>query len=285
MLPSYKTVIGVVLLSAVLFVMTGAGVVMPETYTRIGEMPEISRPMMQSMITDGAGEARFHILNLTRRAEELDKLRMLAVLEVDSSPADVAPILTTTKISAAPTTSSTIATTATPPTSLAAKPAAPETSAIASRVSAPERPDSETASTPDVVADSETVDPARPEARSTVSSAESEAAAKVAALPPSDDENASEVAPIGEVRLPRERPPGDTEPTARSESVVRAAPVARSTTAPRFARVTPVQRRVVVHRPRGRAPSQSADYGYAQQSYGSYQSNYYQSGYSYPSGR
>ncbi len=283
MLPSYKTVIGVVLLSAVLFVMTGAGVVMPETYTRIGEMPEISRPMMQSMITDGAGQARFHLLNLTRRAEELDKLRMLAALEVDSPLADAAPILTATKISAEPTTSSAIAPTATPPMSLAAKPAAPETSAIASRVSAPERTDS--VSTPDALADSESVGPARPAARGIVAATESEATPKVAALPSSDDASSSEVVPIGEVRLPRERPPGEAEPTVRSESVVRAAPVVRSTTAPRFARVTPVQRRAVVHRPRSRAPSQSADYGYAQQSYGSYQSNYYQSGYSYPSGR
>lgn len=285
MLPSYKTIIGVVLLSAVLFVMTGAGVVMPETYTRIGEMPEISRPMMQSMITDGAGEARFHLLNLTRRAGELDKLRLLAVLEVDSPPADATPILTTMKATAAPTTISTIAPAATPPMSLAAKSAVPETSAIASRVSEPKRTDSEAASTPEVTEDSEMVGPARPEARSTVSGVKSEATAKVAALPASDDENSSEVVPIGEVRLPRERPPGDAEPTVRSESIVRAAPVARPATAPRFARVTPVQRRVVAHRPRGRASSQSSDYGYAQQSYGSYQSNYYQSGYSYPSGR
>jgi hypothetical protein len=285
MLPSYKTVIGVVLLSAVLFVMTGAGVVMPETYTRIGEMPEISRPMMQGMITDGAGQARFHVLNLTRRAEEIDKLRMLAALEVDSPPADVVPVLTTMKVSAEPTTSSTIAPGATPPTSLAAKPVAPETSAIASRVSAPERTDNEAATTPDVIAESETVGTPRPEARITASSADSEATAKIAALPPSDDENSPEAVPIGEVRLPRERPPGDAEPTVRSESVARAAPVVKPATAPRFARVTPVQRRVVVHRPRGRAPSQSADYGYAQQSYGSYQSNYSQSGYSYPSGR
>jgi hypothetical protein len=285
MLPSYKTVIGVLLLSAVLFVMTGAGVVMPETYTRIGEMPEISRPMMQGMITDGAGDARFHILNLTRRAAELDKLRMLAALEVDSPLADAAPILMATKVSAEPAASSTIAPTVTPPMSLAAKPAAPETSAIASRVSAPERTDNEPASTPDVIANSEMVDPARPGAHSTVSGTESEATAKVAVLPSLDDENSSEVFPIGEVRLPRERPPGDAESAVRSESVLRPGPVVRSATAPRFARVTPVQRRVVVHRPRGRATSQSADYGYAQQSYGSYQSNYYQSGYSYPSGR
>jgi hypothetical protein len=282
MLPSYKTVIGVVLLSAVLFVMTGSGVVMPDTYTRIGEMPEISRPMMQSMITDGAGQARFHLLNLTRRAEELDRLRMVAALEVDALPADLAPTLIATKVAAEPATSSASAPPATSLTSLAAKPAAPETSAIASRVPAPKRSDSEAVSAPDVIADSEMVGPARPAARG-VPATDADAP-KVAALPSSDDADASEAVPIGEIRLPRERPAGEAEPLVRAESVVRAAPVARPATAPRFARVTPVQRRAVVQRPRGRTTSQSADYGSAQQSYGSYQSNYYQS-YSYPSGR
>jgi hypothetical protein len=283
MLPSYKTVIGVVLLSAVLFVMTGAGVVIPDTYTRIGEMPEISRPMMQGMITDEAGQAHFHLLNLTRRAEELDRLRM-AALEVDALPADFAPTLTATKVNGGPATGSVIAPPAASPISLSAKPAAPETSAIASRVPAPGRSDSEAASAPDVIADSEMVGPAPPAARG-IGPANDADAPKVAALPSSDDTDASEAAPIGEIRLPRERPAGEAEPLLRSESVVRAAPAVRPATAPRFARVTPVQRRVVVHRPRSRATSQSADYGYSQQSYGSYQSNYYQSGYSYPSGR
>jgi len=87
MLPSYKIVIGAVLLSIILFAMSGAGVVMPETYTRIGEMPEVSRPMMQRMITDEAGQARFHILSLARRTEELGRLRELAALDVGSEPA------------------------------------------------------------------------------------------------------------------------------------------------------------------------------------------------------
>jgi len=80
MLPNYKIVIGAVLLSVIMFAMTGAGVVMPVTYTRVGEMPEIGRPMMQRMITDEPEQTRFHVLSLERRAEELDRLRQLVTL-------------------------------------------------------------------------------------------------------------------------------------------------------------------------------------------------------------
>jgi hypothetical protein len=92
MLPSYKIVIGAFLLSVVLFAMTGVGIVVPETYTRIGEMPEVGRPMMQRMVTDEPEQARFHILNLARRSEELGRLRQLALLDV-SEPMAVKPIL------------------------------------------------------------------------------------------------------------------------------------------------------------------------------------------------
>src|ERR1700683_564011 len=52
MLPSIKVLIGALLLCGLLFAMTGVGIIMPETHTRIGEMPAVGRPMMQRMITD-----------------------------------------------------------------------------------------------------------------------------------------------------------------------------------------------------------------------------------------
>ena len=56
---------------------TGSGLITPETRTRIGEMPEVGRPMMQQMITEPAGQAQFMVLELSRRAEELARLRDL----------------------------------------------------------------------------------------------------------------------------------------------------------------------------------------------------------------
>jgi len=82
MLPNLKIMIGAVMFAVILFAVTGAGVFMPGTYTRIGEMPEIGRPMMQRMIADEPAQAQFHILTLTRRSEELDRLRERAALEV-----------------------------------------------------------------------------------------------------------------------------------------------------------------------------------------------------------
>jgi hypothetical protein len=90
MLPNFKIVIGAVLLSVIMFAMTGAGVVMPVTYTRVGEMPQIGRPMMQRMITDEPEQARFHVLSLERRAGELDRLRELVTLNSEPELA-VAP--------------------------------------------------------------------------------------------------------------------------------------------------------------------------------------------------
>ncbi len=77
MFPNVKIVLGGILLSIILLAATGSGMVTPQTYTRIGEMPEIGRPMMQQMFTDQTAQARFHILTLSRRTEELDRLRDL----------------------------------------------------------------------------------------------------------------------------------------------------------------------------------------------------------------
>jgi hypothetical protein len=77
MLPDFKIVICGVILFVILFAVTGAGVVTPQTYTRIGEMPEVGRPLMQRVIADEPGLAQFQRLTVTRRGEELSRLREL----------------------------------------------------------------------------------------------------------------------------------------------------------------------------------------------------------------
>ena len=84
MLPNLKILIGGVVFALFLFAVTGTGVLLPESYTRVGEMPEIGRPMMQRMIADEPAQAQFHIMTVARRSEELDRLR-------ERSARDVAP--------------------------------------------------------------------------------------------------------------------------------------------------------------------------------------------------
>jgi hypothetical protein len=88
MLPNIKVVICGIILAVILFVATGAGIVMPETYTRIGEMPKVGRPMMQQIMTDETAQAQFHSLAATRRSEEIGRLREQAALVV-AEPAAV----------------------------------------------------------------------------------------------------------------------------------------------------------------------------------------------------
>ncbi len=82
MLPNLKILICGVVFTLLLFAVTGAGVLLPESYTRVGEMPEVGRPMMQRMIADEPAQAQFHVLMVARRSEELDRLRERAALEV-----------------------------------------------------------------------------------------------------------------------------------------------------------------------------------------------------------
>src|ERR1700736_1853289 len=77
MLPDFKIVICGVILFVILFAVTGAGVVTPQTYTRIGEIPEVGRPLMQRVIADEPGLTQFQRLTVTRRGEELSRLREL----------------------------------------------------------------------------------------------------------------------------------------------------------------------------------------------------------------
>jgi hypothetical protein len=83
MLPNFRIVIGAVMFAVLLFAITGAGVVMPDTYKRVGEVPEIGRTMMQRMITDEPAQAQFLALTLMRRADELGRLQERIALEVE----------------------------------------------------------------------------------------------------------------------------------------------------------------------------------------------------------
>jgi hypothetical protein len=96
MLPNFKIVICGVILFAILIAVTGAGVVTPQTYTRIGEMPEVGRPLMQRVIADEPGLAQFQRLTVTRRSEELARLRELPaptiVAEAPVAPGNDEPL-------------------------------------------------------------------------------------------------------------------------------------------------------------------------------------------------
>jgi len=96
MLPNFKIVICGVILFAILIAVTGAGVVTPQTYTRIGEMPEVGRPLMQRVIADEPGLAQFQRLTVTRRGEELARLRELPaptiVAEAPVAPGNDEPL-------------------------------------------------------------------------------------------------------------------------------------------------------------------------------------------------
>jgi hypothetical protein len=77
MLPNFTIVICGAILTVMMLAVTGSGLITPETRTRIGEMPEVGRPMMQRMISEPAGQAQFAALELSRRAQEIGRLRDL----------------------------------------------------------------------------------------------------------------------------------------------------------------------------------------------------------------
>jgi hypothetical protein len=88
MLPNFTIVICGAVLTVVMLAVTGSGLVVPETRTRIGEMPEIGRPMMQRMITEPAARAQFAELDLSRRADELGRLRdIMPAIVAEPAPA------------------------------------------------------------------------------------------------------------------------------------------------------------------------------------------------------
>jgi hypothetical protein len=87
MLPNFTVVICGAVLTVIMLAVTGSGLVTPETRTRIGEMPEVGRPMMQHMIAEQTAQAQFAVLDLSRRAEELGRLRDLVAPALVAAPA------------------------------------------------------------------------------------------------------------------------------------------------------------------------------------------------------
>jgi hypothetical protein len=75
MLPNLRFLICGILFCFLLFAVTGAGVMLPDTRTRVGETPEIGRPMMQQSMMDASTQAQFYMMMATRRINELERLR------------------------------------------------------------------------------------------------------------------------------------------------------------------------------------------------------------------
>jgi hypothetical protein len=89
MLPNLKFLICGILFCVLLFVVTGAGVMLPDSRTHIGEMPEIGRPMMQRSMADVPAQTQVYVMT-ARRNDELERLRepAPAQTEPDSAKAD-----------------------------------------------------------------------------------------------------------------------------------------------------------------------------------------------------
>jgi hypothetical protein len=81
MLPNLKFVACGILFCILLFAVTGAGVMLPDSRTHIGEMPEVGRPMMQRSMAEVPGRAQAHMMAAARRSDELDRLREPAPVE------------------------------------------------------------------------------------------------------------------------------------------------------------------------------------------------------------
>ncbi len=88
MLPNLKILVCGVVFGLLLFAVTGAGVMLPDSHTRIGKMPEVSRPMMRQVIADEPAQVQFQVMSAARRSEELERLRERAASEVASASAD-----------------------------------------------------------------------------------------------------------------------------------------------------------------------------------------------------
>jgi len=65
MLPNLKILICGVVFGLLLFAATGAGVMLPDSHTRVGEMPEVGRPMMQRVMAEEPALAQFHLMSKT----------------------------------------------------------------------------------------------------------------------------------------------------------------------------------------------------------------------------
>jgi hypothetical protein len=93
MLPNLKFLICGILFCFLLFAVTGAGVMLPDSRTHVGEMPEIGRPMMQRSMAEAPAQAQVYMAAVTRRSGELERLRGRAPAESAAAPAQPEPNL------------------------------------------------------------------------------------------------------------------------------------------------------------------------------------------------
>jgi hypothetical protein len=217
MLPNLRIVICAVMLTVLLFAVTGTGVVMPESYTRIGEMPEIGRPMMQRMITDEPAQAQFLALTLARRTEEIGRLQERTALEVETALAEADPEPGTVKQAAIenPEPGAVVAAVATAPalqpsgamgTVPGILPASTPEAAEAQPVTATAKPDGAADATPPAANPEPEPEPVR-----------------VAALPPTAaDAQPAEPSPSPHVKVPHLRPTAKASAAAHRRTFHRA---------------------------------------------------------------
>jgi hypothetical protein len=88
MLPNLKFVVCGILFCVLLFAAAGTGVILPDSRTRIGEMPEVGRPMMQRSMADVPAQAQVYMMTATRRSDELERLRDPAAAETAATQPD-----------------------------------------------------------------------------------------------------------------------------------------------------------------------------------------------------
>ncbi len=86
MLPNLKFMICGILFCFLLFAVTGAGVMLPDSRTHVGETPEIGRPMMQRSIAEIPAQSQFYRMTVARRSDELEQLRERASVEIAATP-------------------------------------------------------------------------------------------------------------------------------------------------------------------------------------------------------
>jgi hypothetical protein len=91
MLPDVRFLVCGVLFCFLLFAVTGAGVRLPDARTRIGEMPELVRPMVQRSMAEAPAQSQLYMMTAARRISELDRLRERAEQEATSAQAAPQP--------------------------------------------------------------------------------------------------------------------------------------------------------------------------------------------------
>jgi hypothetical protein len=90
MLPNLRFLTCGILFCLVLFVMAGTGAMLPDARTRIGEMPEIGRPMMQQSIAEAApAPMQFYRVTVLRPDDDLERPRDAAAAETAQPDSDL----------------------------------------------------------------------------------------------------------------------------------------------------------------------------------------------------